>query len=64
MFFLRVENIAGKGEKAGYQHFLLFPPCFQKTSFKGLLKVGIDWKGLNPKVIYMLKAHLNLNHSI
>ena len=24
----RVENIAGKEENAGYQHFLLFPQCF------------------------------------
>ena len=37
----RVENIVGKGENAGYQHFLLFPPCFQKVSCLGLLKVGI-----------------------
>ena len=29
----RLENIVGKGENAGYQHFLLFPKCFQKTSF-------------------------------
>ena len=28
-----VENIMGKGENAGYQHFLLFPQCFQKPSF-------------------------------
>ena len=27
----RVENIMGKGENAGYQHFLLFPQCFQKS---------------------------------
>ena len=27
--FGRVENIAGKGENAGYQDFLLFPRCFQ-----------------------------------
>ena len=27
----RVENIVGKGENAGYQHFLLFPQCFQIT---------------------------------
>ena len=27
-----VENIVGKGENAGYQHFLLFPQCFQKAS--------------------------------
>ena len=26
--FDRVENIAGKGENAGNQHFLLFPQCF------------------------------------
>ena len=24
------ENIFGKGENASYQHFLLFPKCFQK----------------------------------
>ena len=42
--FDRVENIAGKGENAGYQHFLLFPQCFPKASFSGLLKVGIMWK--------------------
>ena len=39
----RVENIAGKGENAGYQHFLLFPQFFQKPHVLGLLKVGIVW---------------------
>ena len=39
----RVENIVGKGENAGYQHFLLFPLCFQKASFIGWLKVVIVW---------------------
>ena len=39
----RVENIVGKGENAGYQHFLLFPQCFQKPSLSGSLKVGIVW---------------------
>ena len=39
----RVENIVGKGENAGYQHFLLFPQCFQKASFSGSLKVRIVW---------------------
>ena len=29
----RVENIDGKVENAGNQHFLLFPQCFQKASF-------------------------------
>ena len=40
-FFDRVENIAGKGENAGYHHFLLFPQCFQKAPSSGLLKFGI-----------------------
>ena len=37
----RVQNIVGKGENAGYQHFLLFPQCFLKASCTGLLKVMI-----------------------
>ena len=39
----RVENIVGKGENAGYQHFLLFQQCFQKALSSALLKVGIVW---------------------
>ena len=31
----KVEIIVGKGENAGYQHFLLFPLCFQKPFFSG-----------------------------
>ena len=42
-----VENIVGKGENAGYQHFLLFPQCFQKASLSGSLKVGIVWERVN-----------------
>ena len=38
-----VENIVEIGENAGYQHFLLFPQCFQKASCLGSLKVGIVW---------------------
>ena len=33
-----LENIVWKGENAGYQHFLLFPQCFQQPSWPGLLK--------------------------
>ena len=29
------ENVVGKGENAGHQHFLLFPQCLQKTSDQG-----------------------------
>ena len=32
------ENIVGKGENAGYKHFLLFPQCFQNPSDSGRLK--------------------------
>ena len=30
--FDRAENTVGKGENAGYQHFLLIPQCFPKPS--------------------------------
>ena len=29
------ENILGKGENAGYQHFILFPKCFHKLFSSG-----------------------------
>ena len=41
--FDRVENIVGKGENDGYQHFLPFPQCFQEASHTGSLKVVIVW---------------------
>ena len=37
------ENIVRKGENTGYQHFLLFPQCFQKRSCPTSLKLGIMW---------------------
>ena len=40
----KAENIVGKGENAGYQHFLLFPQCFQKPFLSGSFKVWIVWK--------------------
>ena len=37
-FVLRwVENMVEKGENAGFQHFLLFPLCFQNASFLGVV---------------------------
>ena len=33
--FDRIENIVGKGENAGYQHFLLFPQCIKRLLFQG-----------------------------
>ena len=31
----RVENIMGKAENTGFQHFELFSQCFQKASISG-----------------------------
>ena len=45
-----VENTMGKGEIAGYEQFLLFPPCFQKACFLGASKGVIVWNGLNYSV--------------
>ena len=43
----KVENIVGKGENAGDQHFLLFPQYFQRFDF-GYLKVVIVWERVKP----------------
>ena len=48
----RVENIVGKRENAGYQHFLLFPQCFQKLSSPEVLKVRIVWYRVNKIQFY------------
>ena len=45
--FEREENIVGKGENAGHQHFLLFPQCLLKPCLSGSLKVWIDWSRVN-----------------
>ena len=42
-----VENIVGTGENAGYQHFLLFPQCFEKVSFPEASKGVIVWESVN-----------------
>ena len=42
--FDSVQNIEGKGENAGNQHFLLFPQCFQKASFSDTSKGVIVWE--------------------
>ena len=32
-----VEKNVGKGENAGYQHFVLFPQCSQRSYFLGVI---------------------------
>ena len=41
--FSRIENIVEKEENAGYQHFLLFPQCFQKASSSSASNFVIVW---------------------
>ena len=44
----RVENIMGKEENAGYQHFLLFPTMFSRNLIQGHQKSGLCGKELRP----------------
>ena len=43
VMFHMIKNIVGKEENAGYQHFLLFPQCFQKAFSSSASKVVIVW---------------------
>ena len=46
----REENIVGKGENAGYQHFFpFFPQCFKRPLCQGCLKSGLSGKELKKK---------------
>ena len=52
----RVENTVGKGEIAGYEQFLLFQQCFQKTCTVDTSKnQGLFGKGLS--CIYQYFTH-------
>ena len=33
-----IENFVGKGDSAGYQHFFLFPQCFEKAFIPRVVK--------------------------
>ena len=43
----KIENIVGKEENVGYQHFLLFPQCLTKALSSGTIKVGVVWERVN-----------------
>ena len=55
-FFNRVENIVGKGENAGYQHFLLFPQSFSNDFLPRLLKSALCGKGLSFNYLWQWKT--------
>ena len=62
--FHMVENIVGKGENASYQHFLLFPQCFPKTSTTGSLKVLTMWYRLKKITSYLSKKKDDQNKNM
>ena len=49
----KVENIVGKGENAGLQHFLLFPKCFllKRLLSQGRQKSELSGKEFNHSVL-------------
>ena len=57
LVFDRVENIMGKGENAGYQHFLFFQQCFQKASFSGSLTLSQTSPGFYVSAIQVCRKH-------
>ena len=59
--FERVKNMLGKEENAAQKHFLLFPQCFQMSSFPGSLKPGLCCKELKTK---LTKNHLSPYQSV
>ena len=69
---VRVENIVGQGENAGYQHFLHSPQCYQTPSYPGTFKVVICGKELNEWVngctriffLFYIFKNLFLDHSL
>ena len=44
-----VENILEKGKNTDYQHFLLYPKCFQKPPSSEVRKSGLCGIELNVK---------------
>ena len=68
MFVLeKVENIAGKGENAGYQHFLLFPQCYNPSLNKPwFLRVCYTslLKTLREKEKLLITSNFSFSHSV
>ena len=51
----RVENIVGKGENAGHQHFLLFPAMFSNGFFPSVVK---SWDCVVKSSFFTTQSHL------
>ena len=65
--FERAENMMGKRENAGYQHFLFYPSHFQKIPSSRLLKLGYQLLKPNYKLNFNsilscdVPIHSNMN---
>ena len=51
---LSIENTEGKGQIALYEQFLLFPPCFQKTSTTDTEKPGLVWERVKGLTLHQI----------
>ena len=47
-------------EHSDNQHFLLFPPCFQKAFFPGSLKVMLAWNRVKCNLLQFLGTYLSI----
>ena len=61
LVFHRIENIVGKEENAGDQHFLLFPQCFKRLFPPVHQKSSLCGKGLreNEKMLVAIKFEMS-----
>ena len=59
--FHRIEYIVRKEENAGYQHFLLFPQCFQKAFPPVRQKLSLSGNGLIKFLHLILKKVCRLS---
>ena len=55
-----VENTVGKEEITRYEHFLLFPQCFQKACFPGVSKGVIVWEWVNSHIAVVVCSFFEL----
>ena len=60
----QVENTVGKGEIARYEHFLLFPQCFQKACFPGASKGVIVWEWVNQRFLLFPQLFYSVQEKI
>ena len=56
----RTENLVGKRENAGNQHFLVFPQDLQMYSFLGVVKTRALWERINSLPDYKMSDSISM----